>query len=176
MLRRWPCIVVATLCCLLALGTSAFTDVHAQSTPQMPGKVTGYGGYRFGMTLDEARRVDSRAVETKCEYVGAAICLQKDEKFFGEPGRIDALFADSDKRLTRININFNRLDGPDGACKKVADTVVSALFRTFGNPTKAEKAQGYWYPPAGGEISFTNFCINDDLGIVVVSYGPSAAF
>ena len=90
---------------------------------------------------------------------------------------MNALFADTaSKLLFRVNITFDRLGGTDGACKRGMQTVLDALIRRFGPPTKTEPRNGYWYAARGGEIHLINMCIDDDVGVFVVAYSPSAAF
>src|SRR6266567_308527 len=81
-------IILAFLGILVLAGPTA-----GQATSSLPAKITGYAGYRFGMTLEEARRADKDAVETACNYVGHALCLEKEATFFGERARVDALFG-----------------------------------------------------------------------------------
>jgi hypothetical protein len=167
---RWPCILIGALCCLL---TVAAQDGSAQA--RMPQKISGYGGYRFGMTVAEAHRAEPGAAEVKCQYVGAAFCLQHESVFLGVPGRVDALFADEDKRLFRVNIMFDRLESTEpAACKNGVKAVGDALFGRFGKPTKTTPRNAFWYAPEGGEIQLVNLCFSDQTGMFIVSYSPSA--
>jgi len=164
----------ATTLVLWCLLTVAARDGSAQ--PRIPDKISGYGAYRFGMTIAEARRAEPSAAEIKCDYVGTASCLEQQSVFFGEQARVTALFADTDKRLNKVNITFDRLQGTEGACGKGVKTILDALFRRFGEPTKSEPRRAFWYATEGGEIHLMNMCIDDDLGLFVVSYSPSASF
>jgi len=158
---------------LMILGTSRS---HAESLSRLPDIISGYGGYQFGMSLEEAKRVDARAQVTTCDYKETAFCLERPDTFFGEPGVIRILFSVKDRRLSRINLSFDRLAGTDGACKKGSTTVVAALLRRFGPSNKTQGGKVFWYAAAGGAVSFLDLCVDDDSGMIVVSYEPAAGF
>lgn len=148
----------------------------AESLSRLPDTITGYGGYQFGMSLEDAKRIDERAKMTNCDYMDIALCLERADNFFGEPGVIRILFSAKDRRLSRINLTFDRLAGADGACKRGSTTVAEALLRRFGPSNKTQDGKAFWYAAAGGAVSFLNLCIDDDIGMIVVSYEPSAGF
>src|SRR2546425_3684076 len=125
----------------------------AQSSSRLPDKITGYGGYQFGMRLEDAKEIDARAKVTNCNYRDTAFCLERADNFFGEPGEIRLLFSATDRRLARINLSFDRLAGTGGACKTGSETVAEALVRRFGPPTKAQDGKLFWYAAAGGAVS-----------------------
>jgi hypothetical protein len=173
MLERTNCRGLLLGASVLILATS---NIYAQSSSAIPDKITGYGGYQFGMRLEDAKKIDARAKVTDCGYTDTAFCLERKDSFFGEAGEVSVLFSAKDKRVWKINISFKRLDGTDGACRNVSKTVVEALFRRFGKPTTAEPGKASWFARLGGVISFSSICIDEDKGIIVVSYTPSAAF
>jgi hypothetical protein len=163
-----------TLCAfLMILGPSSS---GAESLYRVPETISGYGGYHFGMSLEEAKRVDTRAQVTTCDYKETAFCLERPDTFFGEPGLIRILFSAKDMRLSRINLSFDRLAGTDGACKRGSTTVVEALFKRFGPSNKTQNGKIFWYGAAGGAVSFLDLCVDDDSGMIVVSYEPAAGF
>jgi hypothetical protein len=49
----------------------------AESLARLPDTIKGYGGYQFGMSLEEAKRVDARAKVTNCDYKDIAFCLER---------------------------------------------------------------------------------------------------
>lgn len=148
----------------------------AESLSRVPDTITGYGGYQFGMSLEDAKRIDARAKATTCDYRDIAFCLERADSFFGEPGVIRILFSAKDMRLSRINLTFDRLAGADGACKRGSATVTEALLRRFGPSNKTQDGKVFWYAAAGGAVSFLNLCVDDDTGMIVVSYEPAAGF
>jgi hypothetical protein len=113
---------------------------------------------------------------TTCDYKETAFCLERADPFFGEPGVIRLLFSVKDMRLSRINLSFDRLAGTDGACKKGSTTVVEALLRRFGPSNNTQGGKVFWYAAAGGAVSFLDLCVDDNSGMVVVSYEPTAGF
>jgi hypothetical protein len=76
----------------------------------IPERITGYAGYQFGMSLDQAMAVDARMPQTHCDYFNVAYCLERNEDFFGEPGTIKVLFGGTDKTITAIHITFDRFE------------------------------------------------------------------
>lgn len=148
----------------------------AESLSQLPDTITGYAGYQFGMSLEEAKRIDARAKMTACDYKDIAFCLERADNFFGEPGVIRILFSARDMRLSRINLTFDRLAGADGACKRGSTTVAEALLRRFGPSNKTQDGKVFWFAAAGGTVSLLNLCVDDDSGVIVVSYEPSPGF
>jgi hypothetical protein len=92
----------------------------------IPERITGYAGYQFGMSLDQAMTV-------RCSYASDALrlfqrrlyyCLERNEDFFGEPGTIKVLFGGTDKTITAIRITFDRFEPEertDGACARTAE-------------------------------------------------------
>ena len=168
--RAAPLLVV--LCAL----TSA-TSARAQSTGRTPEKITGYAGYQFGMTLEQAKVVDSQAKIVDCDYANdVSICIEKQASFFGETGRIHVLFSRTTKQVIQINVAFEHLQASEGACQRAVKTVVEALFARFDRPTKMADGGLQWYAPSGGAVSFSNLCLGPDTGVVIVSYQPSAGF
>jgi hypothetical protein len=156
--------------------TLAPSATGAEALSQVPDTITGYGGYQFGMSLEDAKRIDARAKLTNCDYRDIAFCLERADNFFGEAGVIRILFSTTDRRLSRINLTFDRLAGADGDCKRGSTTVAEALLRRFGPSNKTQNGKVFWYAAAGGAVSFLNLCIDDDTGMIVVSYEPSAGF
>jgi hypothetical protein len=152
------------------------SDTGAESLSRGPDSITGYGGYQFGMSLEDAKRIDPRAKVTTCDYRDIAFCLERADNFFGEPGVIRILFSATDRRVSRINLTFDRLAGADGACKRGSTTVAEALLRRFGPSNKTQDGKLFWYAAAGGAVSVLNLCVDDDSGMIVVSYEPSPGF
>ncbi|HET7877019.1 MAG TPA: hypothetical protein VFN71_15960 [Methylomirabilota bacterium] len=162
------------LCASVLIVAPSGTD--AQPSSRLPDRITGYGGYQFGMRLEDAKEIDARAKVTNCDYRDTAFCLERADNFFGEPGEIRILFSANDRRLSRIHLSFDRFAGTGGACKTGSETVAEALLRRFGPPTKVQGGKLFWYAAAGGAVSFLALCVDDDAGMIVVSYEPSSGF
>ena len=95
----------------LILLTTLFIPRIGHSQPRgLPERITGYAGYQFGMSLDQAMSVDARMRQTHCDYFNVAYCLERDEDFYGEPGRIVVLFGAADKTIEAIHITFDRFE------------------------------------------------------------------
>lgn len=154
----------------------ALSGAGAETPSGVPNTITGYGGYQFGMSLAEAKRIDGRAQVTTCDYRDIAFCLERADNFFGEPGVLRILFSATDRRVSRINLTFDRLAGADGACRRGSTAVAAALLRRFGPSNQTQDGKVFWYAAAGGAVSFLTLCVDDDSGMIVVSYEPSPGF
>lgn len=154
----------------------------AQPPPQhLAGKLDGYGGYKFGMTLKEAMAVRGDVKVTNCEYTGVEKCLERQGRFFGEPGNVTVQIFKSTGRVEQIVIAFRRMDSPEDsqACKKTVDVLLPQLLKVY-DPKQAvspnTQRELVWYFSKGGEVSLVNLCITDDLGMVVVTYKATDGF
>lgn len=135
-------------------------------------RVDGYGPWRFGMTLDQAKRVDQASEKTECEYEGVAFCLERNGDIMGEKARISALFSLGGETLFHINVTFSRLEGGT-PCKTVLKKMIKPLVDRYGKAPKIEGRNAVWYAEGGGKVSLINLCLTDDKGVVVVSYEPA---
>jgi len=178
---RIPCIFkIAILVALLfTVQTYAQTSKERPTPPQrrtpVP-RIDGYGSYKFGMSIEQAKEARPTAKRTDCNYVGTAYCLTESTKFFGQDARIDALFDKGTKRLSSINITFDRIGGKEKACKKVLEAIATPLLQKWGIPTREEGATLYWESVYGGTLALVRLCIDDDSGVVVVSYEDTSGF
>ena len=91
---------------LIAVQIYAQTDKEKPPLPHRRSpvpKIDGYGPYKFGMSIEQARkaRPSANKIEGNCGYdkIGPAYCLTETSKLFGQDATIDALFDKNTKRL-----------------------------------------------------------------------------
>ncbi len=178
---RMPGILrIAILVTLLIAGQIyAQTEKEKSPLPQRRSpvpKIDGYGPYKFGMSIEQAKKARPAAKQTDCDYVGTAYCLTESIKFFGQDAIIDALFDKGTKRLSSVNITFERIGGKEKACKKVLKAIAAPLIQKWGIPTREEGVTLYWESVHGGTLELVRLCIDDDSGVVVVSYADTPGF
>ena len=137
-------------------------------------RIEGFGGYRFGMTLEEAAGVREDDVVTDCAFQGVFKCLEFEASFYGEAARVIAQIDATTRKLAQVVVQFDLMDRtePDG-CSGVVEKVLSRLTARYGTDhVSVEKSTGTWYPSDGGSVSLTNLCVSNSSGIVAVTYRP----
>lgn len=141
-------------------------------------KLEGFGGYKFGMTLEEADAVrKDDVINRACEFHETEVCIERRTVFFGEEAIITAQISSRTHRLDQVIITFNRIKSTiAGACKKVLHNIAGPLLKTYGTGAKEENNNFVWHLPQGGEVTLTRLCITEDSGVVVVSYRQTDAF
>jgi len=145
-------------------------------------KIDGYGPYKFGMSIGQAKeaRPDAKKAEGNCGYdrIDPDYCLTETTKLFGQDARIDALFDKNTKTLSNVIITFDRIEGKEKACRKVLEAIATPLVQKWGIPTREEGGgvELFWESVYGGTLTLSRFCIDDDSGIVVVSYEDTPCF
>ena len=140
-------------------------------------RIDGFAGYRFGMTLAAARSVRTDFELTDCEYLSVWKCIEFREVFYGEDAEVAVQFDSKSRLLDQIVVSFDRLkSATKNACSQVVKKVVPQLEARYGgNPTVMKPGEAIWYLARGGKVAFSNFCIDDDSGMVIVSYGPASS-
>lgn len=135
-------------------------------------RIDGYGGYKFGMTLNEADAVRADDVVNKnCEFTRRIeACIERKTNLFGEEVIITAQVSSKTHTVEQIIISFLRLElVAPGACKNVMSSISGPLLETFGRKFKENGRDITWHLPRGGTVAFTNLCIDNDKGVVVIS-------
>jgi hypothetical protein len=167
---------IAALLLQILLLVSDVPNGWAESSPI--DRVDGYGGYKFGMTIQEADAVRADDIVNKaCEFNAIEACIERKTEFFGEEATILALVSSQSHKVERVNISFDRTrPATPGACKKVLSSIAGPLIKTFGTNTKEEGANITWHFTRGGKVTLARLCINEDMGMVIISYSPSDAF
>ena len=145
-------------------------------------KIDGYGGYKFGMTLEEADAVRPDDVrQSECKYPGVSlVCLKRQTTLYGEEAEIVVIFSQQGQRVERVQINFFRMtENSTGACRSVLKAIAEPLLKTFGTKYLRESEDNLkitWHLPKGGKVVLRKLCVDADFGVVTVTYSPSDAF
>lgn len=161
--------IAISVALLLAVQTYAQTSTRVDPLP----RIDGYGPYKFGMSIEQAKKARPDAKKTDCDYVGAAYCLTLSTQLFGQDAIINALFNANTKRLSQINITFDRMKGKEKGCKKLVEEIAVHMIQRWGTFTREDGWAIHWESPYGGTVTFLRVCLDDDSGIVVVSYSDT---
>lgn len=180
---RMLCALKIVIWALLLLGVQTFAQTTKEKTPLPPRtdpvpRIDGYGPYKFGMSIEQAKEAGPNAEKTDCSrlYVGFAYCLTQSTQLFGQDATIDAMFDINTRKLSQINIMFDRRDGKEGACQKVWETIVRPFFQRWGIPTRKQGTVNIWESPYGGEVSLAPLCFNESAGLVMIVYKDTHGF
>jgi hypothetical protein len=169
-------------------GAKEAGETHAQTDKEKPSlpprkssvpKINGYGPYKFGVTIEEAKKARPEASRTNCDYQDTAYCLTEKTDLFGQEAEIDAHFEKNTKRLHMVTITFKRLDDKfkgSRACMEVLEAIATPLVEKWGIPTREHGRSMLWESPYGGTLSLGRLCLNADVGVVVVSYDDTPGF
>ena len=179
------CIIrIATLVLFLIAGQT-YAQISKEKSP-LPAqrspvpKIDGYGSYKFGMSIEQAKeaRPGANRTEGNCGYdkIGPAYCLTESTKLFGQEATINALFDKKTKRLSRVVITFDRTEGKEKTCRNVLEAIIPPLIQKWGIPTREDGPHFFWESPYGGTLQLSRFCIDDDFGVVIVSYEDTPGF
>lgn len=184
---RMPGILKIAILVTLLIAMQIYAQTEKEKSPlphrrsPVP-KIDGYGPYKFGMSIEQAKKARPAANRTEgnCGYdeIGPAYCLTESTKLFGQEATIDALFDKNTKRLSKVIITFDRIKGKEKACKKVLEVIAAPLVQKWGISTR-EEGEGvklFWESAYGGTLVLERLCINDDFGVVLVSYEDTPGF
>ena len=171
----------------LLLTVQAYAQTSKENSPlpyrrsPVP-KIDGYGPYKFGMSIEQAKRARPVANKTEgnCDYdkIDPAYCLTESTKLFGQDATIDALFDKNTEKLSTVIITFDRVKGKEKACRKVLEAIATPLIQKWGIPTREEQkgVRLFWESAYGGILVFERLCVNDDFGVVLVLYKDTPSF
>ena len=142
-----------------------------QLFPQTVNKIDGFGGFKFGMTLDEAIQVrDDDIVNDNPTYFAAYKTIERATSIYGYDAVIVAQINDKSKLLDRVVVEFRRWEG---GCEEVAGVIIEKLLDIYGGEyVKSENSKGTWTFPSGGTITMFNICYGDS-GQVSVAYAST---
>lgn len=151
---------------ILFLGILVF-----QIVPKKSNKIEGYGGFKFGMTLEEGILVrNDDHVNDNPAYWAAYKTIERETSIYGYDALIVAQINSQSRRLDRVVIEFKKWDG---GCEQLVEDIVDNLFNFYGEEfVKGEDAKGTWTFPDGGIITLYNICYGD-IGQVNVAYSSS---
>jgi len=184
---RILCILKIGILLTLLIAVQIYAQTGKEKSPLPPRrspvpKINGYGPYKFGMSIEQARKARPGANKTEgnCGYdkIGPARCLTESTKLFGQDATVVALFDKNTERLSIVIITFDRTEGKEKACKKVLEAIATPLVQKWGIPTR-EESEGvalFWESAEGGTLELGRYCIDDDFGVVVVSYKDTPGF
>ena len=141
---------------------------------QMP-KVEGYDGYTFGMTVEQARHVKPAVPYDACDFKDVVGCIKYPVTISAFPAVVAVQFKGSPAKVVQIVVQFDSLRQPRaGKCKVVTAEVGRLLAAKYGPRPIVSRATATWTSPAGGSVSLTALCVDDDIGINAVAYQPSS--
>jgi hypothetical protein len=137
-------------------------------------KVDGYDGYKFGMTIDQAKRIKSAAKQTRCEYVDVSTCLEYRTMVSVFPATVTVQFKGAAPLLSQIIITIRSLADPSHSCREVGREVLKLLTAKYGNDPFVKDHEATWASPEGGSVSLLALCIGEVEGINVITYKSSS--
>lgn len=139
-------------------------------------KVDGYDGYKFGMTIDQAKRVKPSAKQTRCEYAsGPMWCLEYATRVSDFPAEVTVQFPGATPLLTQILVTFRSLPDnvPRYSCREVGKEILKLLIAKYETDALLKGHTVTWTSPHGGSVSLTSLCVGEVEGINVVTYRTS---
>lgn len=158
--------------------TIAFLVGFGAQAQTLPDAVTGYAGYRFGMTVQQAERVaPGRKAQGACDFPGVALCIEFPEVIAGRSANVVVQFKGSPAVVTQVVVQYLNLDARpgSGACENSYRAVFASLSQRYGPPSHPERGGAVWLGRKSGAIKAAFVCFDRDRGVVTVQYHPSAA-
>jgi len=139
-------------------------------------KVDGYDGYKFGMTIDQAKKVKPAAKQTRCEYPGVATCLEYETMVSAFPATVVVQFRGDTPLLSQILLTIRSFDKPvRHSCREVGEEVLKLLAAKYGDSPFIKDHTAAWTSPEGGSVSLLALCVGEaGGGINVITYKPSS--
>jgi hypothetical protein len=158
--------------CAVLVGAFFFPD---RVTAQIE-RVDGYDGYKFGMTIDQAKQVKPSAKQTRCEYVNVTICLEYATKISIFPATVAVQFKGATPLLSRILLTIKSLPEPvvRHPCREVGKEVLKLLIAKYGDSPLIKDHTATWTSPGGGSVSLLALCVGEAGGINVITYEPTS--
>jgi hypothetical protein len=140
------------------------------------GKVEGYDGYKFGMTVDQARTVKPIAKETPCDFVNVITCLEYETRVAAFPATAIVQFTGTPPLLSAVLLTIRSSDEPAGpTCHQIGQEVLSLLRARYGAKPLIRNHAAIWASPEGGSVSLLARCDGEDRGSNIVVFKPSGA-
>jgi hypothetical protein len=146
----------------------------ANAPVSQPTQVDGYQGYKFGMTLEQARLVNPAAVYTKCTYVGVDACLEYPTTISAFPAKVVAQFKGVPLVLTQVVISFDALHEPVRfPCNMVATELTKLLAAKYGRQPFTDQFDNItWAFADGSSVELSALCLGNK-GLNTIAYRPS---
>jgi hypothetical protein len=137
-------------------------------------KIDGYDGYKFRMTLDQARKANPEAKQTKCDYVNVDACLEYSTHVGPFPAAVTVQFSGTPPLLTQILLTFRSLDDtPLYKCQDITKELLELLVTKYKERPFVEHRKVTWTSPNGGAVQLTSLCLDAAKGINIITYMPS---
>jgi hypothetical protein len=138
-------------------------------------KVEGYDGYKFGMTIEQAKKVKPAAKQTHCDYADVVTCLEYKTTVSAFSATVTVQFKGATPLLSQILITLYSLDDPvRDSCRVVGKAVLSPLVDKYGNNPLVKDHVATWASPEGGLVSLDALCVDDVHGVNIITYKPSS--
>ena len=158
------------LCGALVFSFCAPAHVAAQIK-----KVDGYEGYKFGMTLDQAKKVNPSAQQTRCTYVSVTACLEYPTTVSIFPAMVVVQFEGAPPLLRQVLLTIkSSAETLIRSCTEVTTEVVKLLIAKYGNRPLVRGFEAVWASPDGGSVILSAFCTNKDEGLNIIAYTSSS--
>ena len=138
-------------------------------------RIDGYDGYRFGMSLDEARRVNPQALfNPKCS--AGRQCLSYETKISAFDALVIVRLTGKPARVEDVLVTIESFTNRPVfyPCKTVLAELVRLLKARYGsNPVRIGAMDSLtWAAPNGGTAELTSICLGQE-GSNDVIYRPS---
>jgi hypothetical protein len=153
---------VAALCILIASPSVAQT-----------GKIDGYEGYKFGMTLEQALKVRASAKQTQCDFNGVTTCIEYQTTVSAFLAKVTVQFAPATPLLLSKILVTLYGEPIDHGCTEIGKELLKLLASKYGNDPFIKDHVATWASSEGGSVSLTALCISPDTGINIISYQPT---
>ena len=141
-----------------------------------PGKVEGYDGYKFGITVDQAIAVKPIAKQTPCDFVNVITCLEYETTVAAFPATAIIQFTGAPPLLSAVLLTIRSSDEPAGhTCHEIGQEVLSLLLARYGAKPLIRNHAATWASPEGGSVSLLARCDGEDRGTNIVIFKPSGA-
>ena len=139
-------------------------------------KVDGYDGYKFGMSIDQAKNIKPAAKQTRCEYVSVDACLEYATTISVFPATVSVQFKGATPLLSQILLTIRSFPEPvvRHPCREVGEEVLKLLAAKYGTNPLVKDRTATWTSPHGGSVSLLALCVGEVGGINVITYAPSS--
>jgi hypothetical protein len=166
--RRYGLIVrLACLC-----GALVFTLPIHQALGAPATTIDGYGGYKFGMSIEQALRVNPAARLAPCDDADATACLAYATAISNFSALVTVQFTGAAPRVSRILVTIDADEnGQSRPCPSVGREILGLLVDTYGASSRVEGYETTWVSSEGGSVSLLSLCVGSK-GVNVLGYSP----
>jgi hypothetical protein len=162
--------LIGGLVCLCGMLIFAFSIPQVFAAPVK--KIDGYGGYKFGMTVEQALRVNPAARLTDCDDSDATACLVYTTAISAFSASVTVQFAGTTARVSKILVTIDTAENAQAhSCLNVGQEILKLLVDTYGASSRVEGCETTWVSPEGGSVSLLSLCVGS-RGVNVLGYSP----